>query len=98
MVVLTSDISGCLAIHEYTHTHLIMLDCLVVFRSRSNAPGIPVSFDTLPLQRTSSYKIRSEDVGSILRCECTMIDIFGRNMEPVSIITDRVLAGNCVHY
>lgn len=61
--------------------------------SRSSAPGMSISFETLPLQRTSSYKVRSEDVGFILRCECTMTDIFGRNMEPVSVMTSPVLPG-----
>ncbi|MCO5582339.1 hypothetical protein L7F22_036233 [Adiantum nelumboides] len=60
---------------------------------RSSSPGVSKSFETLPLQRTSSYKVRSEDVDYVLRCECTMTDVFGRNMEPVAAMTSLVSPG-----
>eukprot|EP00250_Pteridium_aquilinum_P034177 c7193_g1_i1 orf=271-5415(-) len=60
---------------------------------RSSAPGVLNAFEILPLQRTSTYKVRSEDVGFVLRCECTMTDIFGRNMEPVAMMTSPILPG-----
>lgn len=60
---------------------------------RSSGPGLEHAFEILPLQRTRSYKIRSEDVGFVLCCECTMTDIFGRNMEPVVAMTSPISPG-----
>ncbi|MCO5590466.1 hypothetical protein L7F22_044436 [Adiantum nelumboides] len=60
---------------------------------RSSSSGVSTSYETLPLQRTSSYKVRSEDVNDVLRCECTMTDVFGRNMEPVAAMTSLVSPG-----
>lgn len=60
---------------------------------RSSSPGVSNAFEILPLQRTSLYKVRPEDVDYVLCCECTMTDIFGRNMEPVVAVTPPVLPG-----
>ncbi|KAI5082186.1 hypothetical protein GOP47_0001929 [Adiantum capillus-veneris] len=60
---------------------------------RSISPAGSKSFEILPLQRTNSYKVRSEDVDYVLRCECIMTDVFGRNMEPVAAMTSPVLPG-----
>ncbi|KAG1348232.1 putative 187-kDa microtubule-associated protein AIR9 [Cocos nucifera] len=48
------------------------------------------SFEPLPSQR-SSYRIRLEDIGCCLKCECTISDVFGRSSDPVSAITAPIL-------
>ncbi|KAH7286153.1 hypothetical protein KP509_33G060400 [Ceratopteris richardii] len=60
---------------------------------RSSSPGSSEAFVILPLQRSTSYKIRSEDVGYVLRCECIVTDIFNRSMNPVIAVTPPVLPG-----
>jgi hypothetical protein len=37
------------------------------------------------------YKVRLEDVGYCLRCECVVLDLFGRSTEPVIVITSPVV-------
>ncbi|XP_022146546.1 187-kDa microtubule-associated protein AIR9 [Momordica charantia] len=51
------------------------------------------SFELLPTQRSCSYKVRLEDIGHCLRCECTVIDSFGRSTEPTHAETSLVLPG-----
>ncbi|CAK9158189.1 unnamed protein product, partial [Ilex paraguariensis] len=51
------------------------------------------SFEPLPSQRSCSYKIRFEDIGHCLRCECIMTDVFGRSSEPAYVETASVLPG-----
>ncbi|XP_031505223.1 187-kDa microtubule-associated protein AIR9 isoform X2 [Nymphaea colorata] len=51
-----------------------------------------LSYETLPLQ-CSSYKLRLEDIGRCLRCECIVIDVFGRSSEPLHAISDPIVAG-----
>ncbi|KAJ0980466.1 hypothetical protein J5N97_008721 [Dioscorea zingiberensis] len=51
------------------------------------------SFEPLPSQRSCSYRVRVEDIGRCLKCECIVTDIFGRLTEPVSAITAPVLPG-----
>ncbi|KAL5977390.1 Microtubule-associated protein air9 [Asimina triloba] len=50
-------------------------------------------FELLPLQRSCSYKVRLEDIGRYLRCECIVTDVFGRSSEPASAVTPSVLPG-----
>ncbi|GAQ78250.1 AIR9 protein [Klebsormidium nitens] len=59
--------------------------------SRS-APGSPEHFSPLPAQRSVSYKVRLDDVGRHLKCECTVVDVFGRAAPPVACVTDVVKA------
>jgi hypothetical protein len=61
-------------------------------RSRS-APGSSERFTPLPNQRSVSYKVRLDDVGCHLKCDCTVVDIFGRAAEPVACVTEVVRAG-----
>jgi hypothetical protein len=61
-------------------------------RSRS-APGSSERFSPLPNQRSVSYKVRLDDVGCHLKCDCTVVDIFGRAAEPVACVTEVVRAG-----
>ncbi|XP_038970512.1 187-kDa microtubule-associated protein AIR9-like [Phoenix dactylifera] len=49
------------------------------------------SFEPLPSQRSCSYRIRLEDIGRCLKCECTISDVFGRSSESVSAVTTPIL-------
>lgn len=60
---------------------------------RSSESGAAVAFEPLLLQRSCSYKVRLEDVGCCLRCECVVTDIFGRSAEPVSAVAGPVSPG-----
>ncbi|KAJ7530247.1 hypothetical protein O6H91_15G086300 [Diphasiastrum complanatum] len=61
--------------------------------SRSTEPGGTDSFEAIPLQRSCSYRVRLEDVGYCMRCECIVSDVFGRSADPVSILTAPVAPG-----
>ncbi|KAL5577368.1 hypothetical protein UlMin_019067 [Ulmus minor] len=51
------------------------------------------TFEPLPTHRSCSYKLRLEDIGKCLRCECIVTDVFGRSSEPVYAETDPILPG-----
>ncbi|KAK4399410.1 microtubule-associated protein AIR9 [Sesamum angolense] len=51
------------------------------------------SFELFPSQRSCSYKVRFEDIGRYLRCECIVTDVFGRSSEPAYAETSSVLPG-----
>lgn len=51
------------------------------------------SFEPLPTQQSCSYKLRFEDIGRCLRCECIVTDVFGRLSEPAYAETDPILPG-----
>ncbi|KAK3188669.1 hypothetical protein Dsin_028230 [Dipteronia sinensis] len=55
--------------------------------------GDEKSFEVLPAQRSCSYKVRFEDIGRCLRCECIVNDVFGRSSEPAYAETAPVLPG-----
>nr|DAD37235.1 TPA_asm: hypothetical protein HUJ06_007876 [Nelumbo nucifera] len=59
----------------------------------SSEAGDNKCFETLPSQRTCSYKVRLEDIGRCLRCECIVTDVFGRSSEPTVAETSPVLPG-----
>ncbi|KAE8647759.1 187-kDa microtubule-associated protein AIR9 [Cucumis sativus] len=61
--------------------------------SSSAEVGDTKSFELLPTQRLCSYKVRLEDIGHCLRCECIVIDSFGRSTEPTYAETSSVLPG-----
>lgn len=50
-------------------------------------------FEPLPSQHTCLYKVRFEDIGHSLRCECVVTDVFGRSSGPVLAQTAPVLPG-----
>ncbi|KAK4797344.1 hypothetical protein SAY86_029670 [Trapa natans] len=50
-------------------------------------------FEPLASQTSCSYKVRLQDVGRTLRCECVVTDIFGRSTKPVYAETPTVLPG-----
>lgn len=51
------------------------------------------SFEQMPSQCSCSYKLRFEDIGRQLRCECIMSDVFGRSSEPAYVNTATILPG-----
>ncbi|KAF5201030.1 Microtubule-associated air9-like protein, partial [Thalictrum thalictroides] len=50
-------------------------------------------FEPLTSQYSCSYKVRYEDIGRCLRCECIVTDVFGRCSGPVLAQTNPVLPG-----
>ncbi|KAI3455940.1 hypothetical protein Pfo_012603 [Paulownia fortunei] len=59
----------------------------------SSETGSEKSFEPFPSQRSCSYKVRFEDIGHYLRCECIVTDVFGRSSEPAYAETASVLPG-----
>ncbi|KAK7328506.1 hypothetical protein VNO77_22615 [Canavalia gladiata] len=59
----------------------------------SSEVGDSFSYDPLPNQNSCSYKVRLEDIGHRLKCECIVTDVFGRSGEPVCIETAPVVPG-----
>ncbi|XP_031264195.1 187-kDa microtubule-associated protein AIR9 isoform X1 [Pistacia vera] len=58
-----------------------------------SSEGDDKSFEPLPTQRSCSYKVRLEDVGRCLKCECIVTDVFGRSSELAYAETTPVLPG-----
>lgn len=56
--------------------------------------GDNFTYDPLPNQSSCSYRVRLEDIGRRLKCECVVTDVFGRLGEVVYIETAPVLPGN----
>lgn len=59
----------------------------------STETGNNKSFEPLPSQRSCSYRLRFEDIGRSLRCECIVSDVFGRSSDPVYAETPSVSPG-----
>ncbi|KAM6551906.1 hypothetical protein CsatB_001714 [Cannabis sativa] len=55
--------------------------------------GEKKDFEPLTAQRSCSYKLRFEDIGRCLKCECIVTDVFGRSSEPVYAETAPILPG-----
>ncbi|XP_072986679.1 187-kDa microtubule-associated protein AIR9 [Typha latifolia] len=51
------------------------------------------TFEPLAAQNSCSYRVRTEDIGQCLKCECIVIDVFGRLSEPASAVTAPILPG-----
>ncbi|KAJ3670004.1 hypothetical protein LUZ60_010328 [Juncus effusus] len=52
------------------------------------------SFEPLPnAQNSHRYKLRLDDIGRCIKCECTVSDIFGRSSQPASALTSPILPG-----
>ncbi|CAN1227773.1 187-kDa microtubule-associated protein AIR9 [Linum grandiflorum] len=60
---------------------------------RSSESGDSNCFEPLTTQVSCSYKMRLEDIGRCLRCECIVYDVFGRSSEPAYAVTAAVLPG-----
>ncbi|MCO5613042.1 hypothetical protein L7F22_067316 [Adiantum nelumboides] len=61
--------------------------------SRSTVPGAIDSFELLPSQRGCSYKIRTEDIGYYIHCECVVTDVFDRSSTPVTVLSAVIAPG-----
>ncbi|RLN34629.1 hypothetical protein C2845_PM03G19820 [Panicum miliaceum] len=59
----------------------------------SSGSGEDQSFEPLATQCSRSYKVRFEDIGRCLKCECFVTDVFGRSSELVSAVTAPILPG-----
>ncbi|XP_057465602.1 187-kDa microtubule-associated protein AIR9 isoform X2 [Actinidia eriantha] len=59
----------------------------------SSGTGSDMSFEPLPSHHSCSYKVRLEDIGRCLRCECIVTDVFGRSSEPAYAETTPILPG-----
>jgi len=59
----------------------------------SSGSGENQSFEPLATQCSRSYKVRFEDIGRCVKCECFVTDVFGRSSELVSAVTAPILAG-----
>lgn len=51
------------------------------------------SYERLSSQHSCSYKMRLEDIGRFLKCECIVTDLFGRSSEPAFAETGPILPG-----
>lgn len=85
-------------ISDYSFTLLIILFHLHSYdtsycRFYLSESGDTRNFEQLPAQRSCSYKLRFEDIGRCLRCECIVTDVFGRSSEPVYAETAPILPG-----
>lgn len=52
-----------------------------------------MAFESLPSLRSCSYRLRLEDIGRCLRCECFVTDVFGRSSLPAYAESAYVLPG-----
>ncbi|KAJ8762645.1 hypothetical protein K2173_010666 [Erythroxylum novogranatense] len=59
----------------------------------SSVTGDRNNFVPLPSQRSCSYKVRFEDIGRHVRCECIVNDVFGRSSMPAFSETAAILPG-----
>ncbi|XVE67511.1 hypothetical protein DITRI_Ditri08aG0166900 [Diplodiscus trichospermus] len=59
----------------------------------SSETGDRKCFEPLPSQHSCSLKVRFEDIGRCLKCECIVTDVFGRSSEPAYAETASVLPG-----
>ncbi|KAL6500611.1 187-kDa microtubule-associated protein air9 [Orobanche hederae] len=62
----------------------------------SSETGNEKSFEPFSSQRSCSYKVRFEDIGRYLRCECIVSDVFGRSSEATYAETDSILPAQVV--
>ncbi|XP_044495976.1 187-kDa microtubule-associated protein AIR9 isoform X2 [Mangifera indica] len=58
-----------------------------------SSEGDDKSFEPLPTQRSCSYKVRVEDIGRCLKCECIVTDVFGRSSDLAYAETAPVVPG-----
>ncbi|KAF8413517.1 hypothetical protein HHK36_001507 [Tetracentron sinense] len=59
----------------------------------SSEMGDNKSFEPLSSRRSRSYKVCLEDIGRCLRCECIVMDVYGRVTEPAYAETVPILPG-----
>ncbi|KAH7834756.1 hypothetical protein Vadar_019371 [Vaccinium darrowii] len=59
----------------------------------SSEAGNDMSFEPFPSQRSCSCKVRLEDIGRCLRCDCIVNEVFGRSSQPAYAKTAPILPG-----
>jgi len=62
-------------------------------RFRSPESGDKISYEALSSEISCSYKVRFEDIGRCLKCECVVHDVFGRSSELAYAETDPISPG-----
>lgn len=72
----------------YLNSHNIGCD-----RFRSLESGDEMSNEALSSEISCSYKVRFEDIGRCLKCECVVHDVFGRSSEPAYAETGPISPG-----
>ncbi|ESQ52069.1 hypothetical protein EUTSA_v10016130mg [Eutrema salsugineum] len=55
--------------------------------------GDEIVYEALSSEISCSYKVRFEDIGRCLKCECVVHDVFGRSSEPAYAETDPISPG-----
>ncbi|CAH8264737.1 unnamed protein product [Arabidopsis lyrata] len=60
---------------------------------RSPESGDKISYEALSSETSCSYRVRFEDIGRCLKCECVVHDVFGRSSELAYAETDPILPG-----
>ncbi|KAJ0262088.1 187-kDa microtubule-associated protein AIR9 [Hirschfeldia incana] len=60
---------------------------------RSLELGNEMSYEALSTEISCSYKVRLEDIGRCLKCECVVHDVFGRSSEPAYAETSPISPG-----
>ncbi|KAL0844289.1 hypothetical protein Bca101_017535 [Brassica carinata] len=60
---------------------------------RSLESGNEISYEALSSEISCSYKVRFEDIGRCLKCECVVHDVFGRSSEPAYAETGPISPG-----
>lgn len=55
--------------------------------------GDKISYEALSSETSCSYKVRFEDIGRCLKCECIVHDVFGRSSEPAYAETGPISPG-----
>ncbi|WZZ39817.1 hypothetical protein YC2023_036076 [Brassica napus] len=60
---------------------------------RSLESGDEMSYEALSSEISCSYKVRFEDIGRCLKCECVVHDVFGRSSEPAYAETGPISPG-----
>ncbi|VVB02098.1 unnamed protein product [Arabis nemorensis] len=55
--------------------------------------GDMISYEALSTENSCSYKVRFEDIGKYLKCECVVHDVWGRSSEPAYAETGPILPG-----
>ncbi|KAK6932089.1 hypothetical protein RJ641_001713 [Dillenia turbinata] len=82
---------------ENRHLHITFYSFIVVKALWegfcSSDIGDYKDFKPLTSQHSCSYKMRLEDIGHCLRCECVVTDVFERSSDPVYAETSPILSG-----
>uniref|UniRef100_A0A1J3CLM1 187-kDa microtubule-associated protein AIR9 n=1 Tax=Noccaea caerulescens TaxID=107243 RepID=A0A1J3CLM1_NOCCA len=55
--------------------------------------GDKISYEAVSSETSCSYKVRFEDIGRCLKCECIVHDVFGRSSEPAYAETGPISPG-----